>query len=35
MFSLSDVIQKPKNTQNGKISEIMALKSGKIVNSNV
>lgn len=35
MLSLSDVIQKPKSTQNGQISKIMIIKLGEIVNSNV
>lgn len=35
MLPLSHVIQKPRSTQNGKISGITVLKLGKIVNSNV
>lgn len=35
MLSLSHVIQKPKNTQDGKISGITVLKLGEIFNSNV
>ena len=35
MLSLSDGIQKPKNTQNGQISGTMVLRLGETVNSNV
>lgn len=35
ILSLSHLIQKPKNTQNGKTSRITVLKLGNIVNSNL